>query len=222
MGYVPVAARQLTAQGFTVSLSNLGIPTAVIGPDFQTLGQRYGREIVGNFIDHEAPFVRTSRVVTIFAGINEVNTITAALGAGAGGGDPFGYVDTQVRAFAADYTSLLSAIRSRAGDPRLVILNVPNAAGMPFLANAPLAQRQVAQRASVGMSRTVNGLALSSVSVVDLLCDPRSYDRAIYSSDGLHPNDTGYANIAAEVVRAITSTSYPAPQASCASMTLVP
>jgi lysophospholipase L1-like esterase len=219
MGYVQVATRQLTARGFAVRLTNLGIPTAVIGPDFQMLGQRFGRTIAGNFIEHEAPFVQPSNI----AGVNEVNTITAALGGGAGGGDPLAYVDAQVRAFATDYTTLITAIRSRAGNPRLVILNVPNAGAMPFLANAPLAQRQIAQRAAVAMSRTVvNPLASSTVAIVDVLCDTRSYQPAFYSSDGLHPNDGGYANIAAEVVRAITATSYPPPQASCAAMTLVP
>ena len=34
-GYVQVAARQLRAQGFPVTVSNLGVPTAVIGRDFE-------------------------------------------------------------------------------------------------------------------------------------------------------------------------------------------
>ncbi len=224
MGYVPVAVRSLKAQGFTVTNLNLGIPTAVIGRDFQTLGQQYNRVIVGNFIDSEMNFVQTNAtVVTIFAGINEVNTITAALGGGAGGADPNAYIDAQVKAFGADYTTLMAGIRVRAGSPRIVILNVPNAAGLPFLAGASLAQRQAAQRAAVGMSKTVvNPLVSASVSVVDLMCDARSYVASNYSSDGLHPNDAGYAFIAAEVVRAITTTSYPAPQSSCGGMTIVP
>ena len=53
------------------------------------------------------------------------------------------------------------------------------------------------------------------------LADPRSYG-SIYSSDGFHPNDAGYAYIASEVVRAATLASYPAPQSSCAAMTVVP
>jgi len=223
MGYVQMATRRLTTQGFTVNLSNLGIPTAVIGPDFQTLGQQNGRVIAANFIDHEAPFVRTSTTITIFAGVNEVNTITSALGAGAGGADPLGYVDRQVRAFGTDYATLIAALRAAAGQPRLIILNVPNTGAMPFLAGASLAQRQIAQRASVAMTRTVvNPLVSANVVVVDLMCDPRSYQAGFYSGDGLHPNDGGYNNIATEVVRAITATSYPAPQSTCASMTLVP
>ena len=224
MGYVPVAVRTLKAQGFTVTLSNLGIATAVIGRDFETLGQQYNHVIVGNFIEQEMPFVqRNATVVTIFAGVNEINTITAALGGGAGGSDPNGYIDNQVNAFGADYTTLLNGIRDRAGAPRIVVLNVPNAAGLPYLAGASLAQRQAAQRAAVGMTRTVvNALVSSNAVVVDLMCDARSYLTSNYSSDGLHPNDAGYAFIAAEVVRAITSGSYPVPQSSCPAMTTVP
>ena len=224
MGYVPVTVRALKAQGFVLSHLNLGIPTAVIGRDFQTLGRQYNRDILGNFIEQEMPFVQqNATVVTIFAGLNEVNVITAALGGGAGGSDPNGYVDAQVRAFGTDYATLLAGIRGRASSPRIVSLNVPNAAGLPFLARTTLAQRQVAQRASVGMTRTVvNPLISQSVRVVDLMCDARSYLAANYSSDGLHPNDAGYAFIAGEVVKAITSSSYASPQASCSAMTLVP
>jgi lysophospholipase L1-like esterase len=224
MGYVPVAARQLRAQGFTVDLTNLGFATAVIARDFQMLGQQYGRTIVANFIDAEMPFVPTkANLVTIFAGVNEVNVITAALGGGAGGTDPNGFIDAQVRAFGGDYTRLIDGIRARAGQPRIIILNVPNVGAMPFLAAASLAQRQAAQRASVAMNRTVvNPLAGGGVVVLDMMCDPRSYQPSLYSSDGLHPNDAGYANIAANIVTAVTSSTTRAPQAACASMTLVP
>jgi lysophospholipase L1-like esterase len=224
MGYVPVTVRQLSAQGFTVTLRNLGFPTAVIGRDFQTLGQQYGRTIEANFIEQEIPFVLpNSTVVTIFAGVNEVNVITAALGGGAGGTDPNGYIDNQVKAFGTDYTALLKGIADKAGSPRITILNVPNPAGMPFLAGTSLAQRQAAQRAAVGMTKTVvNPLVSQTISVVDLMCDTRSYTASNYSADGLHPNDAGYAFIAAEIVRAITASSYPSPQSSCAAMTIVP
>jgi len=224
MGYVPVTVRALQAKGFTVTNLNLGIPTTVIGRDFATLGAKYNRIIVGNIIENEAPFVQSNAtVITIFAGVNEINTVTAALGGGEGGSDPNGFIDGQVRNFASDYTTLLATIRLRASTPRIVILNVPNAAGMPFLAGASLAQRQAAQRTAVGMTKNaVNVLASSSVTIVDLMCDQRSYIASNYSSDGLHPNDAGYAFISSEVVKAITSSSYPAPQASCAGMTIVP
>jgi lysophospholipase L1-like esterase len=222
-GYAQVATRQLKAQGFEVTLTNLGIPTAVIGPDFEALGQQYNRTIVGNLIEREMPFVTNATLVTIFAGGNEINTITAALGAGAGGGDPAGYVDSQIRAFGADFTTLVDGIRARAKSARIVVLNVPNLAGLPFLATASLPQRQAAQRAAVGMTQTVvNRLTSQGVAVVDLMCDARTYSPSNCSADGFHPNDSGYAFIAAEIVRAVTSSSYPAPAASCSQMTVVP
>ncbi len=169
------------------------------------------------------PFIATgTTVVTIFAGINEINAITAALGGGAAGSDPNGYIDNQVRAFGSDYSLLMSGIRSKASGARIVILNVPNAAGLPYLAGASAAQRQAVQRAAVGMTRTVvNPLVSSNVTIVDLMCDSRSYLLSNYSSDGLHPNDAGYAFIAAEVERAITSATYPMPQSSCGPMAIV-
>ena len=113
MGYPQVATRQLNALGFKAGLANLGIPTAVIGRDFEALGQQYNRTILANFITDEVPFVRTTAtVVTIFAGVNEINTITSALGGGAGAADQAAYIDAQVKAFGADYTTLLAGIRS--------------------------------------------------------------------------------------------------------------
>jgi lysophospholipase L1-like esterase len=223
MGYVQVTVRSLQSQGFTVTLRNLGIPTAVIGRDFQTLGQQYGRTIEGNFIDQEMPFILgNSTVVTIVAGGNDVNVITAALGGGAGGGDPSGYIDAQVRAFANDYSNLISGIRSRAPSARIVAVNVPNMAGLPYLAGASIDQRRAAQRAAVGMTTTVvNPLVSQGVTVVDAMCDGRTYQGSNYSSDGLHPNDAGYAFIASEVLRAMTTSSYPSPQSSCGGMTIV-
>jgi lysophospholipase L1-like esterase len=224
MGYVPVAVRTLRSRGFTVNHLNLGVPTAVISRDFQTLGGQYNHIVAGNFIEQEMPFVQnTATVVTTFAGLNEVNVLTAALGGGAGGSDPNGFMDRQVQTFGTNYATLVAGIRTRAGSPRLIALNVPNAAGLPYLARASQAQRQAAQRISVAMTRTVvNVLTSQNVVVVDLMCDARSYAAANYSGDGLHPNDAGYAFMAAEVVRAITTASYPAPQNSCPSMTLVP
>ena len=223
MSYVNVATRQLQGQGFTVTLRNMGIAGAVISPEFQSLGNQYNRDILANFIVQEAPFtLQESTLVTIFAGGNEVNTITSALGAGAGGSDPIGYIDTQVRMFRTNFATLLEIVRARAPSARIVVLNLPNLGGLPYLAGAPLAQRQAAQRISVGMTTTViNPLVSQNVTVIDMMCDARYYQRSSLSSDGFHPNDAGYSFMAAEVVRAATGP-YSTPQASCGQMTLVP
>jgi lysophospholipase L1-like esterase len=219
-GYVWVAARQLRSQNYTVTVGNLGIPAAVISRSFQDLGAQNGRIVGGNLIEQEMPFVnRNAGLVTVFTGANDVNTITSALGNGAGGSDPAAYIDQKVATFAADFAALVSGIRSRATQARIIVLNVPNMAGLPFLATASLAQKQAAQRASVRMTTTAINPA-QGVTVVDLLCDARLYQPAYYSGDGFHPNDAGYALIGAEVVRALTSSSYPAPRSSCPQMTL--
>jgi lysophospholipase L1-like esterase len=102
------------------------------------------------------------------------------------------------------------------------VLNLPNMGALPFLAGASLQQRQAAQKISVGMTTTViNPLTAQNVIVIDMMCDPRSYQPSTYSSDGFHPSDIGYAWMAGEVVSAAT-TSYRSPQSSCAQMSLVP
>jgi lysophospholipase L1-like esterase len=222
-GYVFVAARGLRGRGFTVNLLNLGLPTGVISRTFQDLGSQY-RPVVGNFIDQEVPFVqRDTTLITVFAGANEVNIITSAFNAGAGGSDPVGYIDQMVRSFGDDFGRLMNGLRAQAPAARIVILNVPNVGAMPFQAGASLGQRQAAQRAAVRMTTTVvNGFAAQNVSVIDLMCDSRFYSAANYSSDGFHPNDVGYAAIGNEIIRAVTEGSYATPLASCAPMSSIP
>jgi lysophospholipase L1-like esterase len=219
-GYVYVAARQMKSQGFLVDTYPLGIPGAVISRGFQDLAAQYGRtDVMFNLTQSTAPFVRRdATLVTVFTGANDINVLTSALGGGAGGNNPSGFIDQEVAAFGADYTTLLTTIRGLAPKARIVVFNLPNLGGLPYLATASLAQRQAAQRASVGMTAQINRLA--GVAVVDLMCDARFYQPGTFSSDGFHPNDQGYAMMAAEVVAAYTSASYPAPQGSCPQMTL--
>jgi lysophospholipase L1-like esterase len=221
-GYVPTIARELAAGGKTVTLMNLGIPAAVLGPGLQAIGIQYGRTIPGNFLEQEMPFVpRDSTVVTIFAGGNDTNTLAAAVGGGAGGSNPEAWLDAQIQAFAADYRSLIQGIRQRAPSATIVVANLPNFAGMPFTAGYAPDHRQLVQRISVDLDlQAINPLAGQGVAVVDMLCDPRSYDPVTYSSDGFHPGDAGYAYMASEMLEALGG-SYPAPSSSCASMTIV-
>jgi lysophospholipase L1-like esterase len=220
-GYVWVASRQLKTQGYNVEVKTLGIPGAVISRDFQTLGGQYGRnDLYANIIDQEVPFiVDTTTVVTIFAGGNDVNVITSALGRGAGAGNPTAFVDQWVETFRVNYSTLIAAIRARAKNARIIVLNLPNLAAMPYLAGESLAHRQAAQRASVNITKNAIN-PLPNVTVVDLMCDPRFYNPANISSDGFHPNDALYAIMGAEIANAIASASYPAPRSSCAQMTL--
>jgi hypothetical protein len=105
---------------------------------------------------------------------------------------------------------------------RVVVANLPNLAGLPYASGMSLARRQGLQRISVGISRDVlNTRQAADVTIVDLLCDARSYDSANYSSDGFHPNDQGYAFMADALYRAVQGATTP-PAASCPEMALVP
>jgi lysophospholipase L1-like esterase len=187
------------------------------------LGNRYGHTTVANMMESAVPFVpRESTVVTLFAGGNDVNVITAALGGGAGATNPTAYIDLQVQNFAADYRSVVTALQDRLdASARLVLLNLPNLSRMPYVATRPLAQRQAVHRASLGMTvSAINPLASQAVRVVDLMCLAALYQPASLSSDGFHPSDAGYALIAAEIVRAITATTFAAPLGSCPQMSM--
>lgn len=223
-GYVYVAGRQLRSQGYSVTVRSLGIPTATISRAFQALGVQYGHIVVANIIDSLVPFVASdATVVTIFTGANDVNVITAALGGGAGGTNPTAYIDQQVQNFTSDYLTLLNGVRARTPSARIIALNVPNLALMPYLAGAARSHRQAVNRAAVGMTTTaINPLTSQGVRVVDLMCMAQLYQASSVSSDGFHPNDAGYALIANEVVRAVTSTSFAAPLSTCPQMTQVP
>jgi lysophospholipase L1-like esterase len=159
-------------------------------------------------------------LVTVFAGGNDTNTIASAIGAGRGGADPSGYLGQQVQGFARDYGRLLDTVRARAPGAFIVVMNIPNLAALPYMAGRPAADRRVVQDVAVRLTReAINPLA-GRVPVVDLMCDARSYQPGMYSSDGFHPNDQGYAFLAEVILQAITAGSAPAPPGSCAFMTL--
>jgi lysophospholipase L1-like esterase len=222
-GYVQVAARDLGARGFNVTLYNLGFPAMVLSRRIEDLGKQYGRDFIpGNIIERQAPVVfTTTTLVTIFAGPNDVDAIVAALGGGAGGADQAGYINTQIQSFRQEFAELVRMVREKAPEARIVALNLPNMAGMPRNANVSTQQRRAQQMLSVGFTtQAINPLTATGVLVLDLMCDARSYQASTYSSDGFHPSDTGYAWMAAEVIAAAT-TSYRVPSSSCPQMTLV-
>ena len=218
--YVGLIQRRLSDTR-TVSLVNLALPSGVLSPDVEALGDDLGRNIPGNFLTHLAPFVPpATTLVTIFAGGNDTNTIASAIGAGRGGADPSGYLTQQVQGFARDYGRLVDLVRARAPGALIVVMNVPNLGALPYVSGRPLAERQIVQQVAVRLTReAINPLA-GRVPVVDLMCDARSYQPGLYSSDGFHPNDQGYAYLAEMLLQAITAGSAPAPAGSCGFMTI--
>lgn len=220
-GYPYVAARQLRSKGFTVDVSPLGLPGAVISRPFMDLAAQYGRtDVVWNLTQSGLPFIpRDATLVTVFTGANDVNVITSALGKGAGASNQVAFIDQQVAQFGSDFATLIDGVRSRASKAKIIVFNLPNLAGVPYLANASLEQKRAAQRASVQITTTVINTT-QNVTVIDLMCDASFYTPAYFSSDGFHPNDVGYGVMANAIVSALTSAAYPAPKSSCGQMTL--
>jgi lysophospholipase L1-like esterase len=220
-GYVPLTARRLRADGKIVTLTNLGTPGAVLNAEIQNLGNSIGRPIQHNFLDRELQFVpRNSTLVTIFAGGNDANTIGEAVAAGRGGTDPTAFATGLVNNFGRDYRALVSGVRERAPNARIIVLNLPNMAGLPYAAGFSVAQKRILQAIAVGLSTQANSLVQQGAQVIDLMCDARSYQTGNYSSDGFHPNDAGYAFMHTLVYTAATTGSAPPPSATCAQMAL--
>jgi len=220
-GYVQIMGRRFTTDGKALTLVNLGLPGAVLSPSIEAIGDGIGRDIIGNFLEREVPFVpRETTLVTVFAGANDVNTIGAALQAGLGGSNPAAYVAAQVQNFGRDMRALITGIRDRAANPRIVILNLPNMAAMPYASGLSLLEKQVLQAISVGFSAEINALTAQGVLIVDLMCEGGMYQPGIYSGDGFHPNDTGYARLADLVYPPASTGSGTPPRASCPQMTI--
>ena len=222
--YVPRVLRHLRDATPATTLTNLGIPGAVMSREVQDLANSVGIGVNQNILQHEGPFVpRDTSVLTVFAGGNDVNHIATALDRGAAGGaDPNAFLDRHIAEFVNDYVELIGIVRGRASTTRIVALNLPNFAGLPFAVGRSTRDRQWLQRLSVGFSQqAVNTLSAQGVVVVDLMCNARSYQGSSYSADGFHPNDTGYAFIAEEIIRALNGQSAP-PAANCAQTTIVP
>jgi lysophospholipase L1-like esterase len=219
-GYVQIVHRRLKDSGKTVTHLNLGLPGAVLSPEIQGIGNSIGREILVNLIDRELPFVpRDSTLVTVFAGGNDANTIGEALERGAAGSDRVGYVNTQVQNFGRDIRMLVSGIKDRATGARVVVINLPNMAAMPYVSSLSLDRKRWLQMIAVGFSGQINSVTSLGAQVIDLMCDETFYRSDIFSSDGFHPNDVGYAYLADRVYAAATGT-IPAPRASCSRMTM--
>ena len=141
--------------------------------------------MTGNILQQPAPFVSSNTTLaTIFAGANDVDTIIAALGGGAGGADQTAYINSQIDAFGQEFATLISIVRERAPSRASSRSTFPTWRACRDV-HAPLQHRRAQQMLSVGINtRAINPNTSNGVLVVDLMCDPRSYQASAYSSDG--------------------------------------
>jgi lysophospholipase L1-like esterase len=217
---VQQVARRLQSAGKEVTLTNLGIPGAVLSPETEAIGDALGRDIFDDFLERQMPFVpRNSTLVTVFAGGNDVNTIGAGIRAGEAGGNVDAYLQGQIQKFGRDMRTLVAGVRNRASQARIIVLNLPNMAALPYSSGLTLAEKRIVQQMSVGFTAEINALISSGVIVIDLMCDEAFYSGGLLSGDGFHPNDAGYTHLADLVHAAATTGAAPAPRASCPVMT---
>lgn len=223
-GYAPLIKRRFQGDGATVTLTNRGLPGAVLSPAMLTLARDIGRtDIPGTFIEQIAPFIpATATHISIFAGGNDANVIAQNIRAGRGSADIRGFIDQHVAQFGADLNELVSRLRARAPEARLVAMNLPNLAAAPYVASATTQERSILQRIVVGLTDRINALSSQNVVVVDLMCDARIYSPSNYSSDGFHPSDAGYGVMADLLYPALRNGSSPGPSSNCAQRTLLP
>jgi lysophospholipase L1-like esterase len=222
-GYVYLLKRRLQSDGLTVTLSNRSVPGAVLSPAIQTLSREIGRDVLTNLLDQAAPFIANdSTHVTIFTGGNDANVIAQNVRAGRGGADIRAFIDQHVNQWGADLLELIHRVRTRAGSPRIVAYNLPNLGAAPYVASLSTLERSLLQRIAVSLSDRVNALAAQNVIVVDLMCEPRLYDVARFSSDGFHPSDSGYALMAELGYPGLRNGTARAPSTTCPQRTLLP
>jgi lysophospholipase L1-like esterase len=223
-GYIYLVKRRFEAEGATVQLSNRGFPGMVLSPAMLALGRDIGRtDILGNFLEQQAPFVPANAThISIFAGGNDANVIGQNVRAGRGSADIRAFIDAQVAQFGSDFNELISRLRSRSPSARIVALNLPNMALAPYVASTTLLEKSMLQRIAVGIADRINATTSQNVIVVDLMCEPRIYNGANFSSDGFHPSDAGYALLAELLYPALRNGTAPAPSSTCPQRTQVP
>lgn len=220
-GYVQQVARRFQGEGKIVSLNNLGVPGAVLSPAVQQIGNSVGLDVLRNVLTDEAPYVRrSSTLVTVFIGANDANAIGKGVRAGLGGSNPGLWAQGHIEQFARDMKTFLTTVRGRTSTARIVALNLPNMANTPYAAGLTLEEKRYLQAISAGFSAGINALTADGVIVIDLMCDANFYNPAIFSSDGFHPNDAGYAYMADLVFSAAKTGSSPAPRQFCGFMSV--
>jgi lysophospholipase L1-like esterase len=230
MGYVPDLVRSFQGAGKQVTLLNLGVPGTVLNEEIQDLGNSLDSgsvsafpgiegSIPSNFLDNQAPLVaKDSTLVTVFAGGNDANIIGRALEAGLGASDPEAFVAKLVADFGRDAKALVATVQHRAPQARIVVLNLPNLAALPYAARYSRSAKAALQEIAVDLSAQLNALTSTGALVVDVMCDSGFYQAGLFSSDGFHPNDAGYARMASVIYPVATAGVAAPPQASCAQM----
>jgi lysophospholipase L1-like esterase len=237
-GYVPDIANVLAQPPGRVNLNDLGISGAVVGPNVKAVllscpAFASQNPNLHDFVSDELPnYPVGQNLVTIFAGGNDVKdlfTANALLACNLN-------TTTYFNAFGADFTTLLTQVHALNPLAHIVVADLPNLGLIPLgvclgapLANPPpfctasdppgnnpLAQAGLGQLAEALDTLVYSGIfSMTNIPMVDLLCNPNSYNPANFSPDGFHPDDAGYALLAQNYLFDINALAPPAPSFTC-------
>jgi lysophospholipase L1-like esterase len=241
-GYVPDIVHFLQTGVNTVALTDLGISGAVIGPTERTLGNTWepfvdptcghsGQApcIPGDFITDELPLIPSQQnTVTIFAGGNDTNAIFAHVAVACASCTPLqiqSMIAADLTNFLTDYQTLLVTVHARFPFARIYAANLPNFGLIPRGVALGGQAQALLDAISTNMDYNVNpvtgthginvDLPAAGIPVVDIECDPQSYNPSNFFTDGFHPNDSGYALLAAKYAPAILTFFAPPPAITC-------
>src|SRR5579863_712377 len=137
-GYVPAVSRLLATGVNTVTLTDLGISGAVLGPAERTLGNTYEPSVFGcspcipgDFITDELPLIPSAQnTVTVFAGGNDIDAVFSHVVVACAGGCTQAQLGailmTDLGNFGADYQSLLNSVHAAFPFARIYVADLPN------------------------------------------------------------------------------------------------
>jgi len=197
--------------------------------------------VPGDFVTDEVPLMPAQvNTVTIFAGGNDANAIFAHVAVACASctqQQVAAMIAADLTNFGNDYNTLLGEIHLAFPFARIYVANLPNFGLIPRgvcigsdpsnpppfcdpvndpAQGNPAAQFLLDQITTALDANVINGaIAAAGIPVIDLECDPRSYDPANFSADGFHPNDAGYRTLAGSYAKAIRNFGAPPPAGSC-------
>jgi lysophospholipase L1-like esterase len=188
--YAILTAKALRAAGVAGRFMNLGI----------------GGAKVERVISDELPLLPAdATIVSLYIGTNDSR----------GARFPGASVSTIVSAYQKQYDNLLAAIHKQAPHARIVLLNFPNESNLPNVHDLPADSLVRLDAAAQILDKFIDA-HYPQFPVVDLICNPASYDAAMLSpKDGLHPTDDGHAAIAKALLDVLNAEKPAPPPAKC-------
>lgn len=182
--YAILVAKALRKAGIAGKFMNLGIPGAK----------------VERILNDELPYLPSNATfVTIYIGTNDSRDVL----------DLKVPISAVVDRYKQDYLKLLGEIKTKAPQARVVLVNIPNEREIASTYHIPEAVLPRYDATSQLIDKFIDEL-FPAFTIVDTICDPKSYIVAHRYKGTVHPTDAGAADLAAAIIA--TSVQNPSPE----------